>query len=219
MRQIRKSLRLVPAFALMCVGGSGLLQAGQTDLCISCSDPSETYVCRVDTPGGSPGDKALQFFCIVKTAKLGGHSACSVKRSGNAECSGRVVSHVYDGPVLPAELREKADAIPDQPQNLPGQEMSGLPPAPKQRGGEPDTLVEMTGPAMNAGKAAARSTSRAVRNAAGSTGETIGHYGKKAGRSASEATRDAGSAVGGAARYTYNCIKSLFRNCSGSSSD
>jgi hypothetical protein len=214
MRQKCKALGAFPAAAILWLCGGIPLHAGPTDLCVSCADPSQTYICRVDTPGGSPGEKALQLFCIMKTARQGGHSACSVRHQGNAGCEGQVVSHIYDGPVLPAALRERAN-IPDQPQSLPGQDLGGLPPAPAQRGGEPDTLVEMGGPAVNAGKSAART----MRNAAGNTGETIGHLGKKAGRGASEATRDAGSAVGSAARYTYNCIKSLFRNCSGSSAD
>lgn len=218
MRLMRIAMGTIPAIAILSLGSALPARAGQTDLCITCADPSQTYICRVDLPGGNPGGKALQLFCIMKTAKLGGHSACSVRRRGNDQCDGRVVSHVYDGPVLPATLLETPD-IPAHPQQLPGQDPGGLPPAPGQRGGEPETLLEMTGPAVDAGKAAARSTGRAVRNAASSTGETIGNLGKKAGRGASEATRDTGSAIGNAARYTYNCLRSLFRDCRGSSSE
>lgn len=222
MRQIGKFPVCLAAITAMSLPGMLSARAGQVDLCISCADPRQTYVCRVETPKGSPGEKALQLYCIIKTAKHGGHSACSVSRTGNAECNGPVMSHVYDGPVMPEILRSN---IPAQPTQLPGQNASGLD-VPKQKGGEPGTLIEMSGPAANAGKSAARSTGRAVRNAAGGTGHTIGTIGKKAGRgvgntakSAGEVARDAGSAVGGAARYTYSCLRSFFRHCGETASE
>lgn len=225
MRQLRAASGVITAATLYMMTAAAPLKAEPTDLCVTCADPGATYVCRVDTPGGSPGEKALQLYCIVKTAKLGGHSACSVRRGAAADCNGRVVSHVYEGPVLPRVVRE-ISPLPGTPAALPAQDTAGAPPPPPQRGGEPETLVEMTAPAVRAGRAAARSTSRAVRNAASGTGDAIGSIGKRAGRgvsytakSAGEATRDAGSAIGNAARYTYGCVTSLFRNCGGSSTE
>lgn len=170
--------------------------AGQTDLCVSCTDPRQTYICRVDTPRGSPGDKALQLYCIIKTAKAGGHTSCTVRRDAGAACDGPVMSHVYSGPLIPEALRS---AVERGRNSSPGQETGAVSDVPQQKGGEPDTLVEMTGPAVNAGKAAVRGT-----------GRTIGKIGKKTGQQVGKTARGAKSA----ARFTYDCVVSFFKDCS-----
>jgi hypothetical protein len=187
---------------------AGAARADQTELCVTCADPQQTYVCRVDTPRGSPGEKALQLFCIIKTAKEGGHSSCAVRRDTGIACEGTLKSFSYNGPAIPEALRSAAQQ--PAPGERPAQGSEAIPQTPPQKGGEPETLVEMTSRAVGASKDGVRATGRAVRNVAGGTGHAIGNIGKKAGKQVGKAARGAKSA----ARVAYDCLTSFFKDCS-----
>lgn len=184
-------------------------RAEMVDLCVACSAPEQTYVCRVNAPRADAGDNALQLFCVVKTAKDGGHASCAVRRETGVPCDGPVRLYTYDGPAIPQSLRSNARQAPQRP---PGQDDIAIPAAPPQKGGEPETLVDMTSRAVDAGKGGVKSTGKAVGKAAGGTGRVIGKAGKSAGKQVGKGVRGAKSA----ARYAYDCVKSFFRNCSGS---
>ena len=197
---------LLWAFAL--IAWPSAPKAAPADFCVICSEPRQTYVCRVDTPRASPGDQALQLYCMVRTAKDGGHKSCSIERNASVACNGPVKAYTYDGPAIPEALRSAAQQLRQNRSETPGP--STVPNAPAQKGGEPDTLVKMTTRAVDAGKGSVKSTGGAVKNAAGKTGKTIGKVGKKAGSGVSKTARGAKSA----ARYAYDCVRSLFRDCS-----
>lgn len=186
------------------------LRAGQTDYCVVCKDPAQTYTCRVNTPDANPGDKALQLYCIIKTAKDGDHRSCKVERKTGVDCIGPVRTYSYRGPDLPKILRPKPG--PDAHSNPVSTETAARTEPPARKGEEPDTLVEITGRAVGAGKDGVEATGGAIKNAAGATGKTIGKIGKKAGKQVGKTARGASSA----ARYAYDCVKSLFRECGGS---
>lgn len=194
-------------WALALVLSPSAIKAEPTDFCVICSEPQQTYVCRVDTPRASPGEQALQLYCMVRTAKDGGHKSCSIERNANAACSGPVKAYTYDGPAIPEAVRS---AVQQLRQNRPATpDPSAAPNAPAQKGGEPDTLVKMTTRAVGASKEGVKSTGDGVKNAAGTAGKTIGKVGKKAGKQVGKTARGAKSA----ARYAYDCVLSLFRDC------
>ncbi|MDH3581649.1 MAG: hypothetical protein OEM91_13615 [Hyphomicrobiales bacterium] len=208
MTRIRTTFLAYLLWAFALVSWPSAIKADPADFCVTCSEPRQTYVCRVDTPRASPGDQALQLYCMVRTAKDGGHKSCSIERNANAACNGPVKAYVYDGPAIPEALRSAAQQFRQNRPGSPGP--SAVPNTPVQKGGEPDTLVKMTTRAVDASKDGVKSTGGAVKNAAGKTGKTIGKVGKKAGSRVGKTARGAKSA----ARYAYDCVFSLFRDCS-----
>jgi len=199
---------LLYSAAILCLlaRSAPLAHAGQTDLCVVCSEPQQTYICSVTTLRAMPSDKALQLYCIVKTAKDGGHRSCSISRDTGVACDGKIMSYSYDGPAIPDALRSAAQP---QPFGQPPERLATTPEAPPRQPGEPETLVEMTSRAVKAGKAGAKATGGAIVNAASRPAKTIGKIGKTAGKGVGKTARGAGSA----ARFAYDCVRSLFRNC------
>lgn len=182
------------------------VHAAQSSLCVVCSEPQKTYVCNVETSQSMPSKKALQFYCIVKTAKDGGHRFCAIQRNSEAACLGKVLSYRYDGPEIPGALRSMTQPQP------PAAAPATTPETPAPRKGEPETLVEMTSRAVDASKEGAKATGGAIRDAAGRPAKTVGKIGKKAGKGVGKTARGAGSA----ARFAYDCMASLFRDCKSS---
>lgn len=199
------------AFALaLTAPGAG---AGQSELCVVCSQPAQTYRCRVDTANASPGEEALRLYCIFRTARDGGHGSCAAQRDAGAACDGPVKAYSYAGPEIPEALRS---TVRKMRENRGGQDrFRNSPPAdaPPRGEGPPETLIEMGSRAVDAGKQGVKSTGGAVRDAAGTTGRTIGKVGKTAGKQVGRTVRGAGEA----ARFTYDCVLSLFTDCFASS--
>lgn len=179
--------------------------ADPTTYCVSCSEPAKTYRCAVATPRENISDRAKRLYCIVKTAKDGNHKTCSIRR-GNAPCDGPLREYSYDGPAIPDSVRSAVESIRNEriADRPPGTEAG-----PQQKGGEPDTLVEMTSRAVGASKRGLRSAGETVVDVAGGTGRTIGAIGKTAGKQVGKTARGAK----GAFRYAYDCVLSLFRRC------
>lgn len=196
-------------------------QAGSATFCVSCVEPDRTYVCRVDTPNANPGPDALQFYCIVRTAKEEQHKSCAVTKGVKGQCSGIEKHYTYNGPALPPQLQ---DVLPTPPQ-APGPQsepptvaapdfsepapLQLVPPseqpAPVENKRPPETLIEMGTRAGSTVRNAAGNTGQAVRGAARGTGNVANESGSRVGNAARN--------VGQAARTAVGCVWSLFRNC------
>ncbi|HLC07784.1 MAG TPA: hypothetical protein VJK06_00695, partial [Methyloceanibacter sp.] len=74
---------------IVCAVPSAL--AGEASYCITCTNPDQTYICKVAAGGSKPSD-ALKLYCVIRTAKEGHHASCSAERSSPA-CNG--VEKVY----------------------------------------------------------------------------------------------------------------------------
>ena len=159
--------------------------AATTSFCVSCVDPDSNYVCHVETAGTSPGIGALQFYCIVQTAKQEGHASCAVSRQAVSTCAGIEKTYTYQGPALPPNAQPQS-GIATAPTE---------PAAPPETGsGPPETVAE-----------AVRNSGRAVKKVAQGTGEAARNAGSRVGNAA--------RSVGSAARTAFGCVWSLFRDC------
>ncbi len=179
----------------------GAARGEVTTVCVACAQPDQRYVCQVEAPGAGLGRKAVQLYCIVRTAKDGGHKSCAIVRDPEGPCEGPVRTYRVDRSLIPGPFRPWG-APPPQTAEQPA------PATPKD--GEPKTLIEMT---SRAGEK--------VRDVAGGTGRTLGNISKKAGeqvgktaKGAGNVAKKTGSAIGNAAKFTYRCARSLFRECS-----
>lgn len=196
--------------ALLCAAAWGLsvspAGAAETDYCVTCQSPDETYRCRVMGAGAKPSD-ALKLYCVIRTAKEGNHASCSAERATN-DCVGLVKVYTYDGPSLPEgltsdprvrALNEKMDRSRE------GFE--------KPTGEAPKSLFELGGRAVDASR-------KGLRNAGSAIG--IGSSGTEAAAQAASvptpAAADPVPAVEpapskGFARRSYDCVLSFFRDC------
>ena len=218
-------------------------RAGEAVFCVTCSNPDQTYLCRVTGEGSSQND-ALKLYCIVRTAKEGHHASCAA--TGNADsCNGTVKAYNYEGPSLPNEIAQ--DPRVKKLMGRVAHDQAAFS-KPKGTGNEPTTLVELTGRAVSASRQrwrntfgdtpepqqsvapsvemalpllpaqsptplpAVQSPEPSVQTASppppsaspppASTSQRVKY-----------AAQNAGAAVGGFARTTARCFRSLFRNC------
>lgn len=79
-------------------------RAEDAAFCVVCKGPDQTYRCRVNGDLGSRSD-ALKLYCVVRTAKEGGHASCSA-RDDIAGCNGTEKTYSYDLPNIPSGLAE-----------------------------------------------------------------------------------------------------------------
>ena len=196
--------------------------AGEANYCVTCKNPDQTYVCRVDAGGRKAGD-ALKLYCIIRIAKEGHHGSCAAEQD-SAGCHGEQKVYSYDGPMpedLASDPRVKhfTDKIKRNQQTFDD----------KPKGDQPKTLVELTGRAFSASR-------KGLRNARGALGGSssdrplpndplplnqqdaplaAGTPPVESADASPSRVQRAGSAVGGFARKSYRCMLSLFRNCSG----
>lgn len=80
--------------------------------CVTCTGPDQTYLCQV-TGAGMGRTDALKLYCIVRTAKEGGHASCGA-RNEVAGCIGETKVYAYDGPSLPTGQAETTQAGVDE---------------------------------------------------------------------------------------------------------
>ena len=73
-------------------------EAGDAAYCVTCKGPDQTYLCRVTGEEVNRSD-AVKLYCVVRTAKEGGHSSCSARDASG--CVGVEKSYSYDGPGIP----------------------------------------------------------------------------------------------------------------------
>ncbi|MGV1013822.1 MAG: hypothetical protein ACOYB4_02515, partial [Methyloceanibacter sp.] len=192
--------------------------ANEAIYCLTCKGPDQTYRCQVTGVGARAND-AVKLYCIVRTAKEGGHASCSADR-GTEACQGPMKVYSYDGPAIPPEIAADprvqglADRISRDQETFDKPQAKG-----------PKTMVEVGSRAVSASR-------QGLRNARSRFGGTSqpeetaplpapppAQTGGSNLPSASEdldrpnRVRRAGSAVGGFARKSYRCMASLFRNC------
>ena len=204
--------------------------AANADYCVTCKNPDQTYRCQVAGAGSRPHD-ALKLYCVIRTAKEGNHASCKASAATSA-CHGVVKVYDYNGPSLP-------DGVADDPRvrKLKKRVEQNQRTFEEPDGDEPKTLFELGGRAVNASRKGLRNAGSAIgvtsSKAAADAGaappaptaslptdapatpsmaepKSVGTAGR-----VKQAAKDAGSAVGGFARKSYNCVLSLFSNCSG----
>lgn len=182
--------------------------------CVTCKDPDQTYICQVDSGQATPTDEGMRLFCIIRTSKDGGHRTCAVNTNSIAGCSGTVRTYSFKAPEIPQDVRETMRRHRETPDT--NQDPQGLPP---QKGGEPETLIDLTGRAVGASREGIKNSGEAVGGAARVTKKTVGKAARGMGKAAGkvgQATKKTGSAVGNAAKTAYDCLTSLFKDCGSS---
>ncbi len=117
--------------------------AKDASYCVTCTGPAQTYLCQI-TGENVPRTDAMKLYCIVRTAKEGGHASCGAKNE-TAGCNGIPKVYAYDGPSLPAMTTPQQAGAPIEENIDEAFE-------PKARDGAPKTLVEATGRAYSASR-------------------------------------------------------------------
>lgn len=173
--------------------------AAAESYCVACYGPDAVYRCVVaDVPASAAPDPRNQVQCIKQLAKSGGHARCSVERFSTANCNGaeKVVSTAtaepIAGPPPGSDLSSPAASKPDH--DTVGK-TSQPEPSPAQA---PRTVEELAKSAAATTKESLNEVGGTVKSTTEKAGETIGGL---------------GSAVGNAAKKSWNCLTSLFSNC------
>jgi hypothetical protein len=197
--------------------------AGEATYCVTCKNPEQTYLCRVNAGGAKPSD-ALKLYCIMRTAKEGQHGTCSAER-GASGCHGVEKAYSYEGP-LPEDfaadprVRKFTDKLEQERKVFE-----------QPKGDQPKTLVELGGRAVNASRQGLRNARSRIGGSPQeinqslpeqvpaydqSPGPVVAHSPPPLGPEPDQPNRAqrASSAVGGFARKSYRCVASLFRKCS-----
>ncbi len=186
-------------FALMAVfaiPGQAIAQ-NQQDYCIKCSNPDETYICRIVSNSNSARGK--QLFCIMNIAKEQGHDSCAATTQSQS-CSGVLVQYEVSGmPIDPAPAPTTHSNLATTDENTP------LPKA----ADEPRTLVEFTKKATKATKTGIKSAGKDTSKALKNTGKAI----EKTGKNITKFTQKVGKNITKATKTTWKCITSLFFSC------
>jgi hypothetical protein len=177
-----------------------LLAAGAfgQEFCVTCSSPAASYRCLIGGNASMASRSSRgQFLCITELAKAGGHSSCSATRGQATPCPGEtrtVMFAVGDPEASPLEATPMtAPPGPGAPL-APTKDISPvpLPPPGEQR---PPTHAPQT---TDAPATPEEPKPNAVEKFAKQTGEAI---------------TDTGTAVGNAAKKTWDCVASLFGDC------
>ena len=193
-----------------------IVSAETRQYCVVCDGPAQTYLCQVNTPDDSSGDKGMQLYCIIRVSKDGGHKSCAVKDDASAVCNGPVRTYTFTAPALSPQLRSAAEKIRKSRNGvLDKQETLN-----ENKGGEPKTLIDMTGRAVKASRKGLKNTGQTIGGAASSTTQKVGKAARNAGKGVTKsarkvgaATKKTGSAVGNAAKTAFDCLKSWFKEC------
>ena len=227
--------RLVPlaVFAAL-VMATQSAYASEATYCVTCKNPGQTYLCRVNAGGAKPSD-ALKLYCIMRLAKEGQHGSCSAER-GASGCHGVEKAYNYEGP-LPEDfaadprVRKFTDKL-DQERKVFEQP----------KGDQPKSLVELGGRAVNASRQGLRNARSRIGGSSQEINQSLPEpapiynqplpepappYDQSPGPLAADSApplgpeldqpnraQRASSAVGGFARKSYRCVASLFRKCS-----
>jgi hypothetical protein len=221
----RVSLAATAAGLVVCA--APVARAEQASYCVTCKNPDQSYVCRVDAGGLKAGD-ALKLYCIIRIAKDGHHASCAAE-SNSSGCQGVEKVYSYDGAIpddIAADPRVKHFVNKLQRDQQTFDE--------KPQGDAPKTLVELTGRAVSASRKGLRNARSALGSSSADqplpSGDPLPPDQSAASGAGNVSNQSpdaphlnrmqrAGSAVSGLARKSYHCVLSLFRNCSSESSD
>jgi len=205
------------AAILVCLAASA--RAGEASYCVTCTGTDQTYRCRVTGEGSKPSD-ALKLYCVIRTAKEGHHASCSAENATPA-CAGVEKVFSYDGPAIPDDLAQDPRV-----KNLMNRINHDNEAFDKPKGRGPQTMVELTGRALSASRQGLRNARSALGGSSEqteplpATSPAVSDDGAAAAASATQAPstsrfQRASAAMASAARKSYRCLRSLFRNCSG----
>lgn len=226
-----------PLAAALFLGALPTAEAGDAAYCVTCEGPDQTYFCRVTGEDVSRSD-AVKLYCVVRTAKEGGHSSCAA-RDASAGCGGIERTYSYDGPTIPQDIAEdpRVKKLMDHVQK-------------EQKAFDREdrkSLVEVTGQAVSASRRGIRnmrasitgrdepeqpapqsspppagySSQEPLPELPGESTPTVPLSAAEQPSAPSAATLPAESAAPPArksrvksfARNTYRCVRSLFRRC------
>jgi hypothetical protein len=212
---MKQRARLLWATAwLLAVGGP----AAAESYCVGCYGPDAVYRCVIaGAPENAPADPRHQIQCIKQLAKSGSHTRCSVERFSVEGCVGpeRIIDpaksamplapNATDAAVPPASASQPALATTPPPGGpLPVEkpkssepDPAGAAPAPD-KDGPPRTVEELA-------KTTVETTKKSIDDVTGS----VKHSTEKAG----DQIQGFGSAVGDAAKKSWDCVTSLFSDC------
>jgi hypothetical protein len=191
-RATTHGLLVTLAGTLLALTASSTGRAGTAEYCVTCSDPDKTYLCRLETPFSNHNNKGLQLFCIVRTSKEGGHRSCAISATATAKCSGELKFYSFQ---VPDDVKKAIKRYHDRPHASTQTELA----QPSQGGDEPKTLIDLTKRSVGASKEGLKKSGHAVVGAANKVGS---------------ATKKTGGAVTSAAKSAWDCVKSLFKDCS-----
>jgi hypothetical protein len=228
----------VPIAAAMLFCALQGAKAGDAAFCVTCKNPDQTYLCRI-AGGGAGRSDAAKLYCVVRTAKEGGHASCSA-REATGGCHGVEKVYSYDGPAIPEGVAE--DPRVKKVLGRIEKEQKAF-----DKDDEHKSLVEVTGQAVSASRRGWRNMRASItgRDEANQTsapssaapaeaaaqdplpelpGETpalpLSAAHQPSAPSAGAIPAEAASpppehkrGVGSFARNTYRCVRSLFRKC------
>ena len=182
------------AFALVALlWGHGAANAqNQQDYCIKCSNPDETYICRIIS--NSAQSQGQQFLCIMNIAREQGHDSCAATTQSQS-CSGVLVQYDLAG-LMPQGMPPARAPVTNEPGPYP----DASPPRKK----EPETLVEFT-----------KQTTKATKKGFQKIGSNTSKAFKKTGKKITKFSKNVGNGIKKTGKTTWNCLTSLFFNCKG----
>lgn len=172
--------------------------------CVACFSPDAVYRCIVaGRPESAPPDPAAQIRCIKELAAEGKHARCSVERFSAAGCNGpeKIITAAPLASPPPAPANTTPASGPNSKAAQPAPSDAGADPAaaPDEPGDKPPRTVEEL----------AKSTADKTKKSLESVGDTV----KKSTETAGDQIEGAGSAIGNAAKKTWNCLSSFFDDC------
>ncbi len=179
---------------------SSAASARAESYCVACFGPDAIYRCIIaDAPAGAAPDPRNQVQCIKQLAKSGGHARCSVERFSAKGCDGP--EHIISpaAAAIPLNPPLPATATQPVPPISPGTDAEPIPLEPAQQpAGPPQTVEEL-----------AKTTVESTKKGLGDVGSSVKNTTDKAG----EKIEGVGSAIGSAAKKSWDCVTSLFSDC------
>jgi hypothetical protein len=189
-------------------GGALPARSADATYCVTCKNPDQTYLCRVNA-GGAKASDALKLYCVIRTAKEGNHASCSAVSGAN--CNGIEKVYSYDGPMpedFASDARSKVKKFKEKIEH----EQKAFE---KPNTDAPDTLVELTGRARERWRNARGSLTGSEASAEQSLPPSEAEALQNSDAAASPAPEANAGDQPGLARRSYRCVMSLFRNCRG----
>jgi hypothetical protein len=201
-------------------------EAGDASYCVTCKGPDQTYLCRVTGDEVGQSD-AAKLYCVVRTAKEGGHASCAA-RDATTSCNGVEKRYSYNGPSIPEGLAgnprvKKFVGRIENDQKI------------FQHDDKRKSLVEVTGQALSASRRGWRNMRASLGGREEANQSSVPSSARPSGSAAQDPLPELPSqttpthplsaasrpsvpperkrGVGSFARNTYRCVRSLFRHC------